>query len=131
VRRVGGGIFLLNYTFLDVEQVLVISGRPVLDRKLMQQGSVKQFAVGGKMERGIDPREQLRMIEPLLEKYEGLSEKHFDAEMVKAELEKLSKEELIELQVKMFAQYHEMAKSLVEMAEALKVALQSLDEKTE
>jgi lipoprotein NlpI len=81
------------------------------------------------MERGIDPREQLRMIEPLLEKYEGLSEKHFDAEMVKAELEKLSKEELIELQVKMFAQYHEMAKSLVEMAEALKVALQSRDVK--
>ena len=131
MRRVGGGIFLLNYTFLDVDQVLVISGRPVLDRKLMQQGSLKQFAVGGKMERGIDPREQLRMIEPLLEKYEGLSEKHFDAEMVKAELEKLSKEELIELQVKMFAQYHEMAKSLVEMAEALKVALQSRDVKTD
>jgi len=51
--------------------------------------------------------------------------------MVKAELEKLSKEELIELQVKMFAQYHEMAKSLVEMAEALKVALQSRDVKTD
>jgi len=83
------------------------------------------------MERGIDPREQLRMIEPLLEKYEGLSEKHFDAEMVKAELEKLSKEELIELQVKMFAQYHEMAKSLVDMAEALKVALQSHEVKTD
>ena len=90
---------------------------------VVRQRSAKQFALGGKMEREIDPREQLRMIEPLLEKYEGLSEKHFDAEMVKAELEKLSKEELIELQVKMFAQYHDMAKSLVEMAEALKVAL--------
>jgi len=83
------------------------------------------------MEREIDPREQLRMIEPLLGKYEGLSEKNFDAEMVKAELEKLSKEELIELQVKMFAQYHDMAKSFVEMAEALKVALQSHDVKTD
>jgi len=79
------------------------------------------------MERKIDPREQLRVIEPLLEKYEGLSEKHFDAEMVKAELEKLSKEELVELQVRMFAQYHDMAKSFVELAEALKVALQSQD----
>ena len=87
--------------------------------------------LGGKMERGIDPKEQLRMIEPLLVKYEGLSEKHFDAEMVKAELEKLSKEELIELQVKMFAQYHDMAKSFVEMAEALKVALQSHDVQTD
>jgi len=77
------------------------------------------------MEREIDPREQLRMIEPLLEKYEGLSEKPFDAEMVKAELEKLSKEELVELQVRMFAQYHDMAKSVVEMAEALRVLLQS------
>lgn len=77
------------------------------------------------MERKIDPSEQLKMIEPLLEKYEGLSEKHFDAEMVKAELAKLSKEELVELQVRMFAQYHDMAKSLVEMAEALKVALLS------
>jgi len=45
--------------------------------------------------------------------------------MVKAELAKLSKEELVELQVRMFAQYHDMAKSLVEIAEALKVALQS------
>jgi len=79
------------------------------------------------MERKIDPREQLRMIEPLLEKYEGLSEKHFDAEMVRAELEKLSREELVELQVRMFAQYHDMAKSFVELAEALKVALQSQD----
>ena len=77
------------------------------------------------MERKIDPSEQLKMIEPLLQKYEGLSEKHFDAEMVKAELAKLSKEELVELQVRMFAQYHDMAKSLVEIAEALKVALQS------
>ena len=83
------------------------------------------------METKIDPSEQLRMIEPLLEKYEGLSEKHFDAEMVKAELEKLSKEELVELQIRMFAQYHEMARSLVEMAEALKFALQSNDVKTE
>jgi len=83
------------------------------------------------MEREIDPREQLRMIEPLLEKYQGLSEKHFDAEMVKAELEKLSKEELIELQVKMFAQYHDMAKSFVEIAGALKVALQSQGLKAE
>jgi len=91
----------------------------------------KQFALGGKMEREIDPREQLKLIEPLLQKYEELSEKHFDAQMVKAELEKLSKEELIELQVRMFAQYHEMAKSLVEMAEALKVALQSHDLKAE
>ena len=81
------------------------------------------------MERKIDPSEQLKMIEPLMEKYEGLSEKHFDAEMVKAELAKLSKEELVELQVRMFAQYHDMAKSLVEMAEALKVALQSQDMK--
>lgn len=77
------------------------------------------------MERKTDPREKLKMIEPLLEKYEGLSEKHFDAKMVKAELAKLSKEELVELQVRMFAQYHDMAKSLVEMVEALKVALQS------
>ena len=83
------------------------------------------------MEREIDPRDQLKMIEPLLEKYEGLSEKHFDSEMVKAELEKLSKEELIELQVKMFAQYHDMAKSFVEMAAALKFALQSHDMKTD
>jgi len=83
------------------------------------------------MERDIDPREQLRLIEPLLQKYEELSEKHFDAQMVKTELEKLDKEELIELQVRMFAQYHEMAKSLVEMAEALKLALQSQDLKAE
>ena len=82
------------------------------------------------MERKIDPREQLRMIEPLLEKYEELSEKHFDAETVKAELQKLSKEELVELQVRMFAQYHDMAKSVVEMADALKVALQSHEAKT-
>ena len=77
------------------------------------------------METKIDPKEQLRMIEPLLDKFEGLSEKHFDAEMVKAELEKLSKEELVELQVRMFAQYHDMAKSVVELAEALKVLLQT------
>jgi hypothetical protein len=77
------------------------------------------------MERKMDPREQLKMIEPLLEKYEGLSERHFDAEMVKAELEKLSKEELVELQVRMFAQYHDMARSVVELAEALKVLLQT------
>jgi hypothetical protein len=62
---------------------------------------------------------------------EELSGKHFDAEMVKAELDKLSKKELVELQVRMFAQYHDMAKSIVEMAEALKVALQSLDARTE
>jgi hypothetical protein len=105
----------------------VVSGR------LCQRTSkiCKTMRLGGKMERGIDPKEQLRMIEPLLVKYEGLSEKHFDAEMVKAELEKLSKEELIELQVKMFAQYHDMAKSFVEMAEALKVALQSHDVKND
>ena len=65
---------------------------------------LKQFAPEGKMERKIDPSEQLKMIEPLMEKYEGLSEKHFDAEMVKAELAKLSKEELVELQVRMFEQ---------------------------
>ena len=77
------------------------------------------------MERDIDPKEQLRMIEPLLEKFEGLSERHFDAETVKAELEKLSKEELVELQVRMFAQYHDMARSVVELAEALKVLLRT------
>ena len=83
------------------------------------------------MEEKIDPREQLRMIEPLLLKYEELSGKQFNAEMVKAELDKLSKKELVELQVRMFAQYHDMAKLIVEMAEALKVALQSPDGKAE
>jgi hypothetical protein len=98
---------------------------------LLLKKFAKQFPPEGKMERKIDPREQLRTIEPLLEKYEGLSERHFDAEMVKAELDKLSKEELVELQVRMFAQYHEMARAVVEMAEALKVALQSQDLKPE
>lgn len=77
------------------------------------------------MEKQIDPKRTLQEVEPNLPKLEQLSEKEFDADMVKNELEKLSKEELVELQVNMFAQYHQMAKAIVELAEALKVTLQS------
>jgi hypothetical protein len=47
----------------------------------------------------------------------------FNAELVKSELEKLSKEELVELQMNMFVQYHQMARIIVELAEALREAL--------
>jgi hypothetical protein len=57
--------------------------------------------------------------------FERLSEKEFNSELVKSELEKLSKEELVELQMNMFAQYHQMAKIIVELTEALRVSLQS------
>jgi hypothetical protein len=75
----------------------------------------------------VDPRETLQMIQSELPKFEQLSEKEFDGDQVKRGLEELSNEELIQLQVNMFAQYHEMARLIVEMAAALKVALQSTD----
>ena len=77
------------------------------------------------MEKRIDPEEILKTAEPILPKFERLCEKEFNSEMVKSELEKLNKEELIELQVNMFSQYHEMAKLIVDMAEALKVTSNS------
>ncbi len=77
------------------------------------------------MEKQIDPEKALQIVEPYLAKFEELSEKEFNPHVVKNELQKLSKEELVELQVNMFAQYHQMAKSIVEIAEALKAALQS------
>ena len=77
------------------------------------------------MQKTADPRETLRMIESDLPKFEQLAERDFDADLVSSELEKLSKDELIQLQVNMFAQYHQMARIIVEMAEAMKVALQS------
>ena len=77
------------------------------------------------MGKQIDPERILQTVEPDLPKFEQLYEKEFSSELVKIELEKLSKEELVELQVNMFSQYHEMAKLIVEMAEALKVSLKS------
>ena len=79
------------------------------------------------MQKEIDPKETLQMIESDLPKFEQLGEREFDADLVKSELEKLNKDELIQLQVKMFAQYHEMARIIVKMAEAMKVALRSAD----
>ena len=77
------------------------------------------------MEIKTDAERILETIGPDLPKFEQLGEKEFRSELVKGELEKLSKEELVELQLNMFAQYHKMAKLIVEMAEALKVSLNS------
>ena len=75
------------------------------------------------MENQIDPAQTLEMVEQDLSTFERLSKKEFNAELVKIELEKLSNEELVELQMNMFVQYHQMAKIIVELAEALKEAL--------
>ena len=75
------------------------------------------------MEDQIDPAQTLEMVEQDLTKFESLAAKDFNSERVKSELEKLSKEELIELQMNMFAQYHQMARIIVELTQALKVAL--------
>ena len=75
------------------------------------------------MENQIDPAQTLEMVEQDLTTFENLAAKDFDAERVKSELEKLSKEELIQLQMNMFAQYHQMARMIVELTQALRVAL--------
>lgn len=75
------------------------------------------------MENQISPEETLKMVEQDLATFERLSKKDFNSELVKSELEKLSKEELIELQMNMFVQYHQMARIIVELAEALRETL--------
>ena len=75
------------------------------------------------MENQISPEETLKMVEQDLATFERLSKKDFDSELVKSELEKLSKEELIELQMNMFVQYHQMARIIVELAGALRQTL--------
>ena len=72
------------------------------------------------MEHQLGPEETLKMVEQDLATFERLSKKDFNSELVKSELEKLSKEELIELQMNMFVQYHQMARIIVELAEALR-----------
>ena len=78
---------------------------------------------GRNMENQLGPEKTLEMIEQDLATFERLSKKEFNSELVKSELEKLSKEELVELQMNMFVQYHQMAKIIVELAEALREAL--------
>ena len=75
------------------------------------------------MENQIDPAQALEMVEQDLAMFESLAAKNFDSELVKSELERLSKEELIELQMNMFAQYHQMARIIVELTQALRAAL--------
>ena len=75
------------------------------------------------MESRIDAEETLKMVEQDLATFERLSEKDFNAELVKSELEKLTKEELIQLQMNMFVQYHQMARIIVELAGALRQTL--------
>jgi hypothetical protein len=75
------------------------------------------------MENQISPEETLKMVEQDLATFERLSKKDFNSELVKSELEKLSKEELIELQMNMFVQYHQMARIIVELAGALRQTL--------
>jgi len=75
------------------------------------------------MENQIDPAQTLEMVEQDLTTFENLAAKDFDSELVKSELGKLSKEKLVELQMNMFAQYHQMARIIVELAEALRQAL--------
>ena len=75
------------------------------------------------MENQIDPAQTLKMVEQDLTTFESLAAKDFDSELVKSELEKLSKEELVELQMNMFVQYHQMARIIVELAEALRETL--------
>jgi len=75
------------------------------------------------MENQIDPAQTLEMVEQDLTMFESLAAKDFDAEVVKSELDKLSKEKLVELQMNMFAQYHQMARIIVELTQALRVAL--------
>ena len=75
------------------------------------------------MENQISPEETLKMVEQDLATFERLSKKDFNSELVKSELEKLSKEELIEVQINMFVQYHQMARIIVELAGALRQTL--------
>lgn len=75
------------------------------------------------MESQIHPEETLKMVEQDLATFERLSAKDFNAELVKSELEKLSKEELTQLQMNMFVQYHQMARIIVELAGALRQTL--------
>jgi hypothetical protein len=75
------------------------------------------------MKNQIDPAQTLEMVEQDLTMFESLAAKDFDSELVKSELDKLSKEKLVELQMNMFAQYHQMAKIIVELTQALRVAL--------
>ena len=75
------------------------------------------------MEDQIDPAQTLEMVEQDLTTFENLAAKDFSSELVKSELEKLSKEELMKLQTNMFAQYHQMARIIVELTQALRVAL--------
>jgi hypothetical protein len=101
VRRVDGGIF----------------------SRYLHNGNFKNEGKGRNMENQLGPKKTLEMIEQDLATFERLSEKVFNAELVKSELEKLSKEELVELQMNMFVQYHQMAKIIVELAGALREAL--------
>lgn len=75
------------------------------------------------MENQIDPAQTMEMVEQDFATFDNLAAKDFDSELVKSELEKLSKEELIKLQMNMFAQYHQMAKIIVELTQALRAAL--------
>ena len=75
------------------------------------------------MENQIDPALTLEMVEQDLSTFASLAAKDFDSERVKSELEKLSKEELIQLQMNMFAQYHQMARIIIELTQALRVSL--------
>jgi hypothetical protein len=75
------------------------------------------------MENQIDPAQTLEMVEQDLTMFENLAAKDFDSELVQSELEKLSKEKLVELQMNMFAQYHQMARIIVELAAALRQTL--------
>lgn len=75
------------------------------------------------MAKEIDPAQALEMVEQDLTTFENLAAKDFDSELVKSELEKLSKEQLIGLQMNLFAQYHQMARIIVELTEALRKAL--------
>ncbi|MCG6945764.1 MAG: hypothetical protein LJE87_10525 [Deltaproteobacteria bacterium] len=75
------------------------------------------------MENQIDPAQTLEMVEQDLTMFENLAAKDFDSELVQSELEKLSKKKLVELQMNMFAQYHQMARIIVELAAALRQTL--------
>ena len=112
VRRVGGGIFASH-------RCLLFSRQSGLDLTTITHREVR------KVENLTDLEKTLQAVEPILPKFQKLCEKEFSSEEVRSELEKLSKEEMVELQVNMFSQYHHMARLIVDMAEALKAILKS------
>ena len=101
------------------------------NRKKQAKGSRDKIREELEMGQTADPMSTLRAFEQILPELKRISQQELKPEEIKAELEKVSKDELVEHHTKLIMQHFDVIRAFVALAEATEKIVKSSDQAAE